>query len=140
MTDEVDARAYLLAPLLPPTVHVVLAPVWSVLSGRPELALSVMAWQFVAWFALQAVCLATMTPLLWLLRRSFVGRRLSKRATWTLAGLSSGLASFALLGPIPALHSPAISWFAAFAAAALVFLGFHRSRGHPYGRAAPDGT
>lgn len=117
---SVQPQAYLVAPLFAPTLHVLFTPAWLVLDGRANEASVAMAWQTIAWFALQAVCLATQVPVLWLLRRVALPR-VPAPVAWTAATLLAALASYALL------RASFISWCCALAASVLVFARFRTS-------------
>jgi len=123
MPTEVDQRGYLLAPWVPPTAHVLLAPLWSVIAGEQELAVQSFGWSVIAWLGLQGVCLATMAPLLWLLRRvlAYLPQRVF---AWAAAAVFSVIASYLLAFPRFAEWSLALSWFAAFVAASFAFAAF----------------
>jgi hypothetical protein len=134
MPDEIDHRGYLLAPLVPPTLNIAFVPVWSILTGHPTSAAAAMAWQFIAWFGLEAACLATIYPLLWLLHRQIVAIPVSTSLATAFAVVFSGCSSFALFGPIQAQGHVLASWAFAFMAAALAFSAFqswHRRRLFP---------
>jgi hypothetical protein len=114
MNSDVDSRGYL-APLLAPTLHVALVPLWSAFSGHAETALVAMAWQIIAWFFLEAVCLATISPLLWLFRRQILWRPVNRKVAGGMAFLFAVAASFMLF------RSPLVSWLSAFVASAFAF-------------------
>ena len=126
-----DPLGYLIAPVLVPSVHVLLTPVWAVLGGQPELAVSAMAWQVIAWFGLMAICLATLSPALWLARKHihwFPHSSLSRRHRVTLGVVASGVASLLLIGTIEGVQSiPAAGLFAYFASACYLS-GLHTKR------------
>jgi hypothetical protein len=131
MPDEIDHRGYLLAPLVPPTLNIAFVPVWSILTGHATSAAGAMAWQLIAWFGLEAACLATIYPPLWLLHKQIVALPVSTSLAAALAVIFSGCSSFVLFGPIQAQGHVLVSWAFAFIAAALAFSAFqsrHRRR------------
>ena len=121
MRPEIDSRAYLFAPLFAPTLHVLLVPLWVALRGQSEAIVQATLWQVVAWFALEAVCLATLGPLLWLLREHILRVRLIRRIAWGCAALFAAASSYALFGASPESRSAVLSWFAALVSATFAF-------------------
>jgi hypothetical protein len=121
MKPAVDPRTYLFAPLLAPTLHIALAPLWGVLNGQSGSLVQATLWQVVAWFALEAVCLATFCPLLWLLRQHILRVRFNRRVAWACAILFAVAASYALLGARPEFRSTVLSWLAALTSATFAF-------------------
>jgi hypothetical protein len=119
---QVPSRAYLAAPLFAPTLHVFLTPIWHVLDGRAEEAVFAMAWQAIAWILLQAICLASMCPVLWLLRDAPLFK-LNGFVLWPLSVALAAVASYCLF------QSPALSWLSSLASAVLIFHWF-RLRAH----------
>lgn len=111
------SRAYLAAPLFAPTLHVFLTPIWQVLAGRAEEALFAMAWQAIAWIFLQAICLASMCPVLWLLRSAPLFK-LNAFVAWPLSFALAAVASYSLF------RSPTLSWLSSLASSVLVFHWF----------------
>jgi len=124
MSEGIDHRGYLLAPLVPPTLNIAFVPVWSILAGHAESAGAAMAWQLVAWFGLEAACLASIYPLLWLLHKQIISLPVSTRVAAALSFFFSACASFALFGPIQVQGHVFASWGFAFIAAALAFSAF----------------
>lgn len=124
MTTSTDPRGYLVAPLFAPTVHVLLTPIWVILSGHTNQAFVAMGWQVIAWFAIEAICLATISPLLWLVRNQISRLAPGRSVAWSIATLFAVAASYLLF------RSVASSWFAAFASAVVIFARFqvHENR------------
>jgi hypothetical protein len=118
MATDSDPRGYLVAPLFSPTVHVLLTPIWSVLSNHANEAVASFIWQFIAWFALEAICLATMCPVLWLCRNHVSKLALGRSTAWFIVSLLAAVASYFLF------QSAVVSWCAAFASAVLIFARF----------------
>jgi len=114
---EVPSRAYLIAPLFSPTLHFFLTPIWKILEGHAEEAVFAMAWQAIAWFLLQAICLASMCPVLWLFRNAPLFK-LNGFVLWPLAFALAAVASYYLF------QSPALSWVSSLASAVLIFHWF----------------
>jgi hypothetical protein len=114
---RLPSRAYLAAPLFAPTLHVFLTPIWQVLAGRAEEAVLAMAWQAIAWFGLQAICLASICPVLWLLRNAPLFK-LNSFVLWPLSFTLAALASYSLF------QSPTLSWLSSLASAVLIFHWF----------------
>ena len=110
---QVPSRAYLTAPLFAPTLHVFLTPFWQVLAGHAEEAIFAMAWQAIAWLFLQAVCLASVCPVLWLFRNAPLFK-LNGFVLWPLAFAFAAVASYYLF------QSPALSWVSSLASAVLI--------------------
>ncbi|MCH2242362.1 MAG: hypothetical protein MK041_10630 [Aquabacterium sp.] len=111
-----EPRGYLIAPAIVPTVHVVLTPVWMVVTGQSQLAVMAMAWQMIAWFGLSAFCLATLSPALWLMRRRisrFPHRSLGPRHKLVIGIIGSALASLLLVGLL-GVRSLLLSWLFAY--------------------------
>ena len=114
---QIPSRAYLAAPLFAPTLHVFLTPIWKILAGRAEDAVFAMSWQAIAWPLLQAICLASMCPVLWLLRNAPLFK-LNGFVLWALSFALAAMASYSLF------RSPTLSWLSALASAVLVFHWF----------------
>jgi hypothetical protein len=128
MTTLPEPRGFLIAPILVPSLHVLFTPLWSILGGKPELAVLAMAWQCIAWFDLVAVCLATLSPALWVVRRkiaAFPHRSLFPRHKLLIALTTSILASFFLMGPYPSIRSVPMAWFFAYLSAACFLSGVY---------------
>jgi hypothetical protein len=118
MATKIDPKSYLIAPLFAPTLHIFLTPIWAIVSNRMDRAFEAMAWQTIAWFALEAICLATMTPLLWLIRNQVSKLTLRRSTAWSIATLCAMAASYLLF------RSALLSWFASFTSAAVIFAQF----------------
>lgn len=128
-----DPRGYLLAPLIAPSLHVLFTPVWTTLGGQPELAVLAMAWQVVAWFALVAICLATHSPALWLMRKQmslFPHHALERRHKIAIGLVASALASLLLIGPIQGIRFIPGAWLLSCFASACFMSGLYA---HPSG-------
>ncbi|MDI1260219.1 hypothetical protein [Aquabacterium sp.] len=130
MPEKLDHRGYLLAPLVPPTLNILFVPVWSVLSGHSGLAFSAMVWQVVAWFGLEAICLASIYPILWLFHRRILSLPINPSLAVALSITFSAGSSFALFGPIQWQGHVAISWAFAAIASVFAFSAFHSMQKH----------
>lgn len=114
---QVPSRAYLIAPLFAPTLHVFLTPFWQVLAGNADEAVLAMIWQAIAWLFLQAVCLASFCPVLWLFRNAPLFK-LNGFVLWLMAFALAVVASYYLF------QSTALSWVSSLASAVLLFHWF----------------
>ena len=111
-------------PLLPSALHLPIAFAWAVISSH-EAPGAVLAWQVVAWPLAAFVCLATMSPVLWLLARlslSLPGGSQIRLVAGLCFSVAASLAF--LLGPQGA-GSLVAAWFLALVAA----LAFEQWRG-----------
>lgn len=120
---RIDPIGYLLAPLLAPTLNILFTPLWPLLQGRPGAASEALGWMVVAWFGLEAICLATLSPLLWLARHAIAGWPLPPSLSLGIAVLLSALASWWLFGIATSVF---LSWMAAAGSAAFAFHAWQR--------------
>ena len=114
MEVQIDSRGYIFAPLIAPTLHIVFTPLWVLLGGHPASAILAMAWQLIAWFGLMAVCLATYSPALWLMRKhiaSFPHQALTRKQKLIIGVVASAISSMFLLGPVAVRLVPG-AWLA----------------------------
>lgn len=128
METHPDPRGYLIAPVLAPSLHVLFTPVWTILGGQPELIVLATTWQVVAWFALVAICLATHSPALWLMRQQiarFPHQALSRRHKLAIGVVASALASLLLMGPIQGVRFIPGAWLLSCFASACFMSGLY---------------
>lgn len=128
MQPHPDPRGYLIAPVLAPSLHVLFTPIWAMLGGQPELALFAMTWQVVAWFALVAICLATHSPALWLMRKHIAGfphQALRRHHKIVIGVVASALASSLFIGPVQGVRFIPGSWLLSCFAAACFMSGLY---------------
>lgn len=123
-----NPKGYLFAPILVPSLHVLFTPLWLALDGKADLAVLAMTWQMVAWFALTAACLATISPALWVARRriaAFPFKSFNKYHKLALAITAAALASMFLMGPYKAIRSVPATWLFAYVSAACFLSGLY---------------
>ena len=128
MQPHPDPRGYLIAPVLAPSLHVLFTPIWAMLGGQSELALLAMTWQVVAWFALVAICLATHSPALWLMRQHiarFPHQALRRHHKITIGVVASALASLFLIGPVQGVRFIPGAWLLSCFASACFMSGLY---------------
>lgn len=143
---QADPRAYALAPVVAPTVHVAASIGWQVLAGRPELAVATAAWQAIAWFLLVPVVLATHPIALRVFRAPLLklAQSLQPPLAWAASVAAALVASYALV----AFRMPVASWFAALASSAFAFSALcshfpcsaSENRANPSFKRTPDGA
>lgn len=125
--DKIDPIGYLVAPLVSPTLNIVFVPIFDALGGHPEFSGESVIWMVIAWFGLEAICLATLYPLLWLLRHALMRLQVSVSAAVIAAVSLSGVASYLLFGTAHVAHATPLSWLAAAAASAFAFIAYQKS-------------
>lgn len=126
VNDQIDPIGYLVAPLVPPTLNIVFVPMFAVLAGHPEYSTVSAAWMVIAWFGLEAVCLATLSPLLWLCRHLLMRVNMTIGAAIIAAVSLSGVASYLLFGTSSVAHAMPLSWLAAATASVFAFVAYQR--------------
>ena len=122
MEEKIDSRGYIFAPLTAPTLHIVFTPLWALMGGNPSSAVLAMAWQVIAWFGLMAVCLATYSPALWLMRKHIANwpfPAATRRHKLIMGVVASVLSSMFLIGPV-AVRFVLGAWLAGLLASACV--------------------
>ena len=120
MKEQIDNRGYIFAPLIAPTLHIVFTPLWVLLAGHPSSAFLAMAWQVIAWFGLMAICLATYSPALWLMRKHIANlpyRAATRRRKLIMGVVTSAISSMLLIGPVALRFVPG-AWLAGLLASA----------------------
>lgn len=122
--DPIDPVGYLVAPLVPPTLNIAFVPVFAALSAHPGHLGESIGWMVVAWFGLEAICLATISPCLWLFRHFVVRLNISTRLAITASIALSGLASYIAFGTPVVAHAIPLSWLAAAISSAFAFIAY----------------
>ena len=126
VNDQIDPIGYLVAPLVPPTLNIVFVPMFALMAGHPEYSSVSAAWMVIAWFGLEAICLATLSPLLWLCRHLFMRVNMPTGAAVTATISLSGVASYLLFGASSVAHAIPLSWLAAATASVFAFVAYQR--------------
>ena len=110
------ARLPWVGPILPSLIHLPTALAWAVATSH-ETPCAVLAWQAAAWPLLAFVSLATMSPLLWLVKRMRVELPGSNRVVLAGGSCFGVAASLAFLFGARGVSAFVAVWCLAFLAA-----------------------